>query len=89
MSWAVLMKDRELILFPIMSAIGVIVVIGLFFGIAAATGTVDRLDTAAGSGTTEQTQAVDYILAILLYASSTFVVISRFSKDHASADDDR
>lgn len=75
MSWSVLMKDRELILFPIMSAIGVLIVIGLFFGVAAATGTVDRLDTATGSGTTESTQPVDYILAVALYASSTFVVI--------------
>ena len=75
MSWSVLMKDRELILFPIMSAVGVVVVIGLFLGVAAGTGTMDRLDTALGSGTNEDTQPVDYLLAIALYASTTFVVI--------------
>jgi len=75
MSWAVLMKDRELILFPIMSAIGVLVVIGLFFGIAASTGSLDRLDTATGSQSTEDAQAIDIVLAVALYASTTFVVI--------------
>ena len=47
MSWHVLQKDRELILFPIMSGIGLIVMLGMFLGIAAGTGTLDRLDTAA------------------------------------------
>jgi hypothetical protein len=75
MSWSVLMKDRELILFPIMGAIGVIIVIGLFFGAAAATGTLDRLDTATGSQSSESIGAVDAILGIALYASVTFVVI--------------
>ncbi|MQC82702.1 MAG: hypothetical protein DWG75_00420 [Chloroflexi bacterium] len=76
MSWRVLMKDRELIMFPIMSAIGVLIVIGLFFGAAAATGTLDRLDLARqGSGATEDAQLIDYLLAVALYASTTFVVI--------------
>jgi len=75
MSWSVLMKDRELILFPFMSAIGVLIVIGLFFGVAAATGSLDRLDTATGSQSTEQAQPIDLILAVALYASTTFVVI--------------
>jgi len=75
MSWSVLMKDRELIMFPIMAAIGVIAVVGLFFGVAAATGTVDRLDAATGSQSTSDAQPIDLILAVALYASATFVVI--------------
>jgi hypothetical protein len=75
MSWSVLMKDRELILFPIMSAIGVLIVIGLFFGIAASTGSLDRLDTATGAQSSEDAQPIDIVLAVALYASTTFVVI--------------
>ena len=75
MSWSVLMKDRELILFPIMAAIGVLVVIGVFFGIAASTGTLDRLDSATQAGQTEDAQAIDIVLGIALYASATFMVI--------------
>lgn len=75
MSWSVLMKDRELILFPIMGAIGVLVVLGLFFGVAASTGTLDRLDSATQGGTTEESQPIDIVLGIGLYASATFVVI--------------
>ena len=75
MSWSVLMKDRELILFPIMGAIGVLIVIGIFFGVAASTGTIDRLDSATQGGATEDSQPIDIVLGIALYASVTFVVI--------------
>jgi len=75
MSWSVLMKDRELILFPIMGAIGVLLVIGIFFGVAASTGTIDRLDSATQGGATEDSQPIDIVLGIALYASVTFVVI--------------
>ena len=74
-SWSVLMKDRELILFPIMAAISVLIVIGVFFGIAASTGTLDRLDSASQGGTTEDSQPIDIVLGIALYASATFVII--------------
>ena len=75
MSWSVLMKDRELILFPIMAAVGVLIVVGLFLGVAAGTGTLDRLDAASQAGSTENSQPVDIVLGIALYASATFVVI--------------
>jgi hypothetical protein len=73
-SWHVLQKDRELILFPIMSAIGLIVMLGMFFGLAAGTGTLDRLDAASAVGT-DAAEPIDYILAITLYIGSSFVVI--------------
>ncbi len=75
MSWSVLMKDRELILFPIMAAVGVVIVIGVFFGVAASTGTLDRLDSATQAGTTEDSRPIDIVIGIALYASVTFVVI--------------
>jgi hypothetical protein len=73
-SWAVLQKDRELILFPIMSAIGLIVMLGMFFGLAAGTGTLDRLDAASRVGT-DAAEPIDYVIAVALYIGSSFVVI--------------
>ena len=44
MSWRVLMKDKELLWFPIMSFLAVAVIAGAFLAIAFATGSFDRLD---------------------------------------------
>lgn len=74
-SWRVLMKDRELILFPIMSGIVLLVVAGGFLIVAASTGTLDRLDAAAQAGSGEEAQAADYVLGAALYAVAYFVVI--------------
>ena len=73
MSWRVLQKDRELILFPIMSALAVIVMLGVFFGIGGTVGTVDRLSGADNAATEPTT--VDYVLGAALYFSSSFIVI--------------
>lgn len=76
-SWRVLMKDRELILFPIMSAFGVLIVIGTFAGIAAATGTLDRVQDASGASDSGGSAlgGVDAIVGFAAYASVSFVVI--------------
>jgi len=74
MSWHVLQKDRELILFPIMSGIGLIVMLGMFLGIAAGTGTLDRLDTASNGGS-EEIAPVDYAITAAMYFASSFIVI--------------
>jgi hypothetical protein len=74
MSLRLLQKDRELILFPIMSAIGLIVMLGMFLGLAAGTGTLDRLDAASRVGT-DAAEPVDYVLAVALYIGASFVVI--------------
>ena len=57
MSWGVLMKDRELLLFPVFTVLGLIVVLGVFFGIASMTGSLERLDseTATTTGTVSYT----------------------------------
>ena len=75
MSWSVFMKDRELILFPLMAACGVLIVIGIFYGFAASTGTLDRLNAATTGAGTEETTSLDIVLGIARYASTTFVVI--------------
>ncbi len=73
-SWRVLMQDRKLILFPIMGGIALLAVIAVFAGIAATTGSLDRLDTAAGGAEAEATPA-DLVLSGLLLVSTYFVVM--------------
>ncbi|MPZ99412.1 MAG: hypothetical protein GEU80_08765 [Dehalococcoidia bacterium] len=79
MSWRVLMKDRELILFPIMSGIVLIAAIAAFAGIGAATGSLERLDAMSSSGSTgaatEEARPVDYVLGASLYVVAYFIVI--------------
>lgn len=70
-SWQVLQKDRELIFFPIMSAIGVLIVVGVAAGIFAGIGTFDRLDNTENA----QVNAGDIIVAALAYILGTFMVI--------------
>ncbi len=68
MSWGVLMKDRELLFFPLFTVLGLIVILGVFFGIASLTGSLERLgsDTATG---------MDSALYVLAFFSAYFVVI--------------
>lgn len=82
MSWGVLMKDRELIWFPVFSAIGVAIIIGLMYLIGTATGAIDRLSEATSSETeqaagqmTESAQAGDIILVVVAFFLVYFVTI--------------
>ncbi len=71
MSWRVLMKDRELILFPIFAGITLLITIGIFAAIASTTGTLERMDEQV----TEEAQFIDMVLALGLYISGYFIVI--------------
>ena len=73
-SWGVLMQDRRLILFPIMGAVALLLLVGVFAGVAATTGSLDRLDTIAGGGETEAT-AADMVLSGVMLAASYFIVM--------------
>ncbi len=76
MSWRVLMKDRELIWFPIFAGIGLLITIGIFAAIASTTGTLDRVDAlTASQSTEEEVQAVDIVLSLGLYVLGYFIVI--------------
>lgn len=68
MSWAVLKKDRELVLFPVMSTVALVILAGLMMGVGSGLGTVDRL---AGAGASE----VDIVLLAVTYFLLAFVVI--------------
>jgi hypothetical protein len=70
LSWRVLKKDRELVLFPVFAAVALLILAGLMSGIGAATGTLARLD-----GGTEQLTAVDVGLLAVTYFLLAFVLI--------------
>ena len=79
-SWHVLMKDKELILFPIMAGIGVLILLGVFFVVGSATGTLDHLDQPTQINTTTGLEEstivpVDIILALAVFFSAYFIVI--------------
>ena len=68
MSWGVLMKDRELLFFPLFTVLGLLVILGVFFGIASLTGSLERLDSDTATG-------MDSALYVLAFFSAYFVVI--------------
>ncbi len=73
MSWRVLMKDRELLWFPIMAGAVLLLVVGIAAALGASIGTFDRLNSEATEG--QQANAADVVLGIALYAIATFIVI--------------
>ena len=70
-SLLVLRKDKELILFPIMSGIGVLVVVGIAAGVFGAIGTFGRLDTA---GEEAELQAGDVLVGVFALFAAFFVI---------------
>ena len=82
MSWRVLMKDKELIWFPIFGVIGSLMILGIFFAIASATGAIDRAQEIADqqnnaqvAGQAQSYNPGDIVLLVLLYISVYFVMI--------------
>ena len=79
-SWSVLMKDKELIFFPILGGVGVLILLGVFFAIASATGTLDHLEEPnrfnPNTGLEESTIVpVDIILAGTTFFAAYFIII--------------
>lgn len=68
-SWRVFMKDRELILFPIMAGLSLAALLGIFSAIGSGAGTFDRLSAE------EDLESVDIVLGALLVFLGYFVVI--------------
>lgn len=71
MSWGVLRKDRELVAFPILAGLALVLTLGMFALAATATGTLDRMDESSGESTT----AIDWLLGAALYIAASFIVI--------------
>ena len=72
MSWRVLMMDRELILFPIMSGISVLVLAAAMAGIGLGAGTFDRV---AAEGAEESVGALDAVIGLIFVFGSSALVI--------------
>lgn len=70
MSWQVLMLDRELIFFPLLAGISVLILALIFIVIGDSTGTIDTL-----SSNKSQKSIADYILpAVFIFLSSASVI---------------
>ena len=75
-SLSVLSKDRELILFPIMSAISVLALLGIFAAIGSSTGSLDRIEAMMeDQATAEGATVADVILLVAMAVGSYFLVI--------------
>ncbi len=72
MSWRVLMMDRELILFPIISGISVLVLAAAMAGIGLGAGTFDRV---AAEGAEESVGALDAVIGLIFVFGSSALVI--------------
>ena len=75
MSWRVLMKDRELIFFPLMSAVAMLATVGVFALIALSTGTLDRYDAVQAEVPGAAMTAGDVVLGISIFFLTTFIGI--------------
>ena len=70
LSWGVLKKDRELLLFPVMSGLALLLLAGALTGVGAGIGTLDRL-----SGPDAQPGGGDIALLVVTYFLLAFVII--------------
>ena len=74
-SWRVLMQDRELMLFPILSGIAIIVVAGVFAALAYSVGTFDRISAASAAGSQASFTGADIALGVALAFLVTAVTV--------------
>ena len=80
MSWRVLMKDKELLWFPIMGFIGVAIIAGIFLAIAFATGSFDRLEATINESSNavageDKINVLDVVLYVIAFVLVTFVTV--------------
>ncbi len=73
LSWSLLMKDKELMLFPVFGFISAAIVLGIFASIAYATGSFDRLDSAMNESTGSTAETVN-VLDVVLYVLGAVAV---------------
>lgn len=73
MSWRVLMKDRELIWYPVLAGAMLLTVAAIAAVAGASIGTFDRIGDDGTGG--QRANAADIALGIVVYAAATFIVI--------------
>ncbi len=77
-SWGILQQDRELVVLPFLSLIGIALVVGVFLGIAALTGSLDHVRGTVDPITRQREHhynVVDATLLVLGFVSVYFVAI--------------
>ena len=75
MSWGVLMQDRELVAFPVMSAVGLLL-LG-FAGYASGIVDQDTMDTVAGWGTMFGFLVLAYLITVFFNAALVSAALER------------
>jgi hypothetical protein len=75
MSWHVLQKDRELVFFPIMSAVTMLITVGTFALVANATGTMGRYNDMSNEVPGATMNAGDVTMGISIFFLTTFIGI--------------
>ncbi len=73
--WGVLQKDRELLVFPLVSGVAMIVLAAITFSVGSSTGALDRAGAAAGSQSATALQSADIALFAGIYFVGAFIVI--------------
>jgi hypothetical protein len=70
-SWRVLMQDKELLLFPVLTFLSVAAIVGIFAAIALGTGTIDHLRDDGD----RNVRLIDVVLLVLMVVAATFSAI--------------
>jgi hypothetical protein len=73
--WGVLQKDRELLVFPLVSGVAMIVLAAITFSVGSSTGALERAGAAAGSQSATALQTADIVLFAGIYFVGAFIVI--------------
>jgi hypothetical protein len=75
MSWGVLRRDRHLVAFPVMGLTAILVLLGIFGGLAFVTGAFERMQAAADDSSVESLSPGDWALYVAFYFSAYFAGI--------------
>ncbi len=73
--WGVLQKDRELLVFPLVSGVAMLVLAAITFAATSSSGALQRIEGAAGSQSASALQAGDIALLATIYFVGAFIVI--------------
>ena len=73
--WGVLQKDRELLVFPLVSGVAMIVLAAITFSVGSSTGALERAGAVAGSQSATALQTADIVLFAGIYFVGAFIVI--------------
>ena len=71
--WGILQKDRELVVFPILTGVGMVIWASILGGLTVMTGAMDRLQ--ASGGDAGELTSTDLVLLFIAYFGMSFLII--------------